>query len=205
MSWTQIEKLALAYRRNPSTTTALPLDRCLRKAQSFIDKITKFYVKTHTLLEEASAAFAMSAEGVYPEAACEYNPETKIFTINPVGILTFQEACKNAKEILGTSAGRENFSVYRLNAYMSELQKLPSQLLLFLLLFQEKARVLEVTQVEHRRNSVKREIDQSDLEYLNFLWGFRELEHMYKSLNGSNLRSDLHFTWFESEWISGNR
>lgn len=205
-SWAQIERLSAAYRRKPGCDTAAKLDRCLRKAAPFTDKITRFYVRSHAALVESSVVFCMSdGNGAYPDYACEYDPVENVFQLNTVGVLEFRDSCGQSEKLLVTSEGRENFAVYRLNAYKAELQKLPTQLLMFLLLFQEKARVLEVTQVERRRNAVKREDDKSNLEYLNFLWAFRELEGMYHNLSGNNLRSDTRFTWFESEWVSGAR
>ena len=204
MSWRQLEKLAAAYRRKPTSAAAAALDRRQRRASEFTETLTTLFVRNHAALENASVAFRFSSDGVYPDWACEYNAEEQVFELNLVGVLAFQEECEQAQDTMKTLEGRENFSVYRLHAFLAEMRKLPSRLLVFLLLFHEKARILEVTQVERRRGA-RAAVDPDEDAYMRLLWAFKELESVVRVLDGSDLRAAQNITWFEAEWIIGDK
>jgi hypothetical protein len=204
MSWIQLEKLALAYKRRQSGRAALALDRGMRRYRAFIETLSEHFVRTQGSLEDCSASFRFSEEGQYPDWACRFDSERRVFELNPVGVVSFHDECLQAQEALQTQEGRESFTLYRLYAYMAELNKLPSKYLPFLMLFREKARVLEVTQVERRRaNITPIVVDSEEDMYLCLLWAFKELEVAIQRLSGLNLRTELNITWFESEWITG--
>lgn len=204
MSWTQLEKLALAYKRKPSAASAMALDRGMRKYSDFIETLGEHFIRTQGSLEDCSAAFCFSAEGQFPEWACRFTQEQRLFELNPVGVVGFHDECSRAQNALQTQEGRGNFTVYRLYAYMAELYKLPSKYLPLMMLFREKARVLEVTQVERRRGNITPVVVDSEEDmYLCLLWAFKELELTIQRLSGINLRTELNITWFESEWITG--
>ncbi|MDD4097605.1 MAG: hypothetical protein PHC30_02430 [Lentisphaeria bacterium] len=204
MSWVQLEKLAAAYRRKPTAATAAALDRGQRRAADFVETLTNHFVRNHTALETASVAFRESEDGTYPGWACEYNAEQQLFELNLVGVLEFHEECKQALAVMKTLEGRENFSVYRLHAFLAEMRKLPRKLLVFLLLFREKARVLEVTQAERRRGA-RVALDPDEDAYMRLLWAFKELEAVMRTLSGTDLRAELNITWFEADWIIGGK
>ncbi|MGI5922422.1 MAG: hypothetical protein GX945_12770 [Lentisphaerae bacterium] len=204
MSWNKLEKLALAYKRKPTATAALALDRGMRRYRAFVETLSEHFVRTQNSLEDCSASFRFSEDGQFPEWACRFDEERRVFELNPVGVISFHDECVRAQEALQTQEGRESFSLYRLYAYMAELNKLPSKFLPFLMLFREKARVLEVTQVERRRGNITPiVVDSEEDMYLCLLWAFKELEVAIRHLSGVNLRTELNITWFESEWITG--
>ncbi len=204
-SWSQIEKLSLTYLRKSGPAQAGSLDRCLKRSGVFAEKVSRFFVQSVPGLEEAQVVFCMSEDGAYPEWACSYDEENHVFRVNSVGVMAFMQSCEKAPELLQTREGRGNgdFSVFRLNAYKAELRKLPSRMMMFLLLFQEMARVLNVAVVEHKRSTARRAMEKTDLDYINLLWAFRKVEDIYAQLNGSELRSDVKFTWHEAEWTTG--
>ncbi len=204
MSWLQLEKLAAAYRRNPTAATAAALDRGLRRSLEFTETLTNHFVRNHTALESATVTFRFSADGIFPDWACEYNAEQQVFELNLVGVIAFHEECKQALAAMKTLEGRENFSVYRLHAFLAEMRKLPRKLLVFLLLFREKARILEVTQAERRRGA-RVAVDPDEDAYMRLLWAFKELEGVVRALNGSDLRAEQNITWFEADWIIGGK
>lgn len=206
-SWAQIEKLVSAYSSKPCLASATALDKCLKKAEGYAEKISRFFVQNHVDLADASMVFCESDDGKYPDYACAFDEDSRQFRVNPVGVVNFYSSCHDAVELLNTPEGRGNgnYSIYRLNAYKAELRKLPCQMHLFLLLFQEMARVMEVTYVERRRATAKRELEKSDADYLNLLWAFKALEEAFKRINGSDIRTDFNFIWFESEWITGKQ
>lgn len=204
MSWSQIEKLGLAYIKKPSATTAASLDKGLMRSSAFLETIARVCVRRRQGLADTSVAFRLSEDGVYNGAACEFDAEKRVFLINVIEVLKFQEYCQKAPELIQTPEGRGNgsFSIYRLNAYKAELRKLPSYLTFVLLLFQQIAQILEVTYVEKKRSIPKKELAKEDLDYLNLVWAFLELENVYRNLKGNDLRRDIKFTWFESEWAT---
>ena len=205
-SWTQVEKLCNSYLRKPAAATASALDRCLKRAGDFAEKLAIYFVRKHTKLAEANVAFCVSSNDVFPEWGCQFDEATATFVLNPVGVIQFYNDClqtlpvQTRPDVLRATLAKEEWSATRLNAYKAELRKLPCQLHLFLLLFQEMARVLEVTHVERRRNALKQVMSKTDLDYQNFLWAFRELEGAYDYLFGGDLRTKIQFTWWEAEW-----
>ena len=204
LSWTQLEKLTLAFIRKPTEKNRLAYDKAQGRAKDFLEKLTFFFIQNHPGLEGYKAVFIPTQEGQCPEWGCRCDEETREFRLNLVGIFRFLEECRHAHETMNLPEGRANFSVYRMNAYKDQLQKLPPQMMMFLLLFQEEARILEVAQEERKRAS-RAEVSPLDMEYIHFLWAFRELEKVYRCLKGVELKSDLQFVWHETEWTSGNK
>lgn len=203
MSWTQIEKLAKAYRETPGVTTAAALDQCLANFQAPIETFARLFIKPLVGMQEMTARFVSSKDGVFPEWACQFDEDNKVFLLSPIGILAFQDECANATNILQTHEGRENFKTYRLLAYMKELQKLPLKYLAFLCLFREVARVMEVTRTDKRR-AVHTPPTEAEDAYMSYLWAFKELENALHQIQSIDLRTDYKISWYESEWITVN-
>ena len=201
-SWTEIEKLARAYLRKPGVPTALALDRCLKRASVFASHLGEYFVRNHEGLSASGVEFCHSEGGSFPEWGCRYSERSGQFAINPVGVILFTQECESLSAQMQPEDGKAagEWPLYRLNSFKAELHKLPSQLHLFLLLFQEMARVLGVTQIDYKKSAVRQERCRQDMDYLNFLWAFRELEKAYAYLFGGDLRVNTQFTWWESKW-----
>jgi len=204
-SWTQLEKTCRAYLERPSERKLLSMNRVLARSGPFTEKVANFFVRNHAGLEACSASFLIREDGDYPEWGCRFDEESRIFQLNLPGVLRFEASCREAVTLMNRPEGRETFSAYRLNAYKAQLTKLPPQMLMFLLLFQEEARVLQVAEDERRRGVSRPETAQTDLDYTNFLWGFRELEKLYLCLKGLELKADVQFVWHEIDWTTGNK
>ena len=203
MTWTQIETLATAYRQHPGKATAAALDECLRNLQEPIETFANLFVKPLVGMQEKTARFLLSDNGSFPEWACQLDEDRNIFLLNPIGILSFQGECRNASETAKTQEGRENFKIYRLLAYLQELQKLPLKYLTFLCLFKEVARVMEVTHTDKRR-ALHNQPSEAEEDYMSYLWSFKELENAIKTISNTDLRADYKISWYESEWITVN-
>lgn len=204
MPWLQLEKLVSAYLRNPSERAVTALERRQRRAMPIFETINEHFVRTHPNLENACIGFCESIDGMFPDWTCLYEDEEQKFIINLVGVAKFHETCRQAQEAMKTLEGRENFFIYRLYAFMSEMGKLPFHLFLLLLLFHEKARVLQITQAEKRRGTTV-PMEPAEEEYTRLLWSFKKLEEAVSSTNKSSLRADLQITWFEADWSSGEK
>ncbi len=135
----------------------------------------------------------------YPHWPTEYDAETETIYINPVGIFQFQEDCSTAAELLTTPRVRKSFLRYRYFAFLTELKKLPSKIIMFLLALQQVALVQKIADVE-----TKHGVEEADGEdYLTLLWAFKELERFLLHNNGLDLRSEFKISWYESDWSMG--
>jgi hypothetical protein len=38
---------------------------------------------------------------------------------------------------------------------------------------------------------------------MNLLWGFKEVERMYREMKGVNIRAEYGVLWYESDWYVG--
>ena len=206
MSWKSLERLSNAYLKKPSAETASALDRSMRRSNAFLEALTVHYIRKHNGMENSSVVFKYSEDGQFPPWACLYDPEQQVFQLNPVGVLEFSRHCVQAKELLDAHGGRENFSVYRLNAFLAELRKLPTRFLPLLLLFQEKARILAITHSDKRRagGAEPPAAPEEEDAYLRLLWAFKELEEVIRNLYGMHLRTECQISWFEPQWILNN-
>lgn len=203
MTWIQIETLATAFRQSPGTTTANALDTCLRRFQEPIETFAKLFVQPLIGMQDKNAQFLLSEKGAYPNWACQFNDTQNTFLLNPIGILSFQEECRKAGETAKTQEGRENFKIYRLLAYLQELQKLPFKYLTFLCLFKEVARVMEVTQTDKRR-TIHNQPSEAEEDYMSYLWSFKELENAIYKISNIDIRVNYKISWYESDWITVN-
>jgi hypothetical protein len=117
-----------------------------------------------------------------------------------VGVPAFAHDCEKAFEELSTPEARRDFETYRLKAYMAELRKMPCRLLLFILILRKVAEVLKLTEVEKRGGETE---DIDDGGYMNLLWGFKEVERMYREMKGVSIRAEYGVLWYESDWYVG--
>jgi len=201
--WKQIEKLAHKILEAKSPKPFLkPLDDLCQKTNEskIVDALASLLVSPYLGMEGVVVRFAMSNGTEYPEWITFFNAEEKVIYVNPVGVFRFRMECQKAIKSLKTASARESFPVYRLQAFLAELHKLPSRLLLFLVILKQVAVCKEVCRAEKR--STGSESPETD-EYLNLLWGFKEMENFYSSSTGINLRSEHNILWYESEWIAG--
>ncbi|MBQ6474365.1 MAG: hypothetical protein IJJ33_20455 [Victivallales bacterium] len=196
MSWLQIEKQIAAYKRRPDLKSAAALDKVLKSSAPFLEKLAEYCIVKHEPLQKDGVAFQFSENGQYPEWCCSFDSEHNLFVINVLGIDSFYLFCQQAtQEILSPELTRTE---KRWRCFCRELAKLPRNLFVLLLLFQEEARVMQITEPVRRR---REELSQADLDYFHILWAVQELETVYRQLTGNSLRRDTQFTWFESEWL----
>lgn len=215
-SWRQLEKLAHAYIIADETQKK----DCREALDDLIERVNKskigsalatLFVNSFDGFDESGVVFSGSdGLGCYPEWTVCYDPGTDQFALNPVAIVTFVDECEVASKALERSNTRlddlddddQKLLPVRLQTCLSELSKLPSQLLLFLQLLKAVGQVLKVTQVE-KRGGGKYEID--DERYMTLMWAFKQLERIYRELKGISLRSEYLMLWFESDWFTGDR
>jgi len=207
-TWRNFEKLARAYlhgEKNRAEVVA-GLDELGRKVNKarIVEALAMIMVQSHHELEDVGVRFAVSAEGEdeYPDWETRFDEEERMVVLNPIGIVRFVHECQHAADTLRTADARASFKKYRLQAYLVELAKLPSQLALYLHLLREVACQLQVTIVE-RKGGGSEEVD--DVRYMRLLWAFKELEQFFALEHGISLRSEYGLLWYESDWIVGKR
>jgi hypothetical protein len=204
-TWRQFEQLAKSYLSDGDANAAD--GKQLRELAEKVNKsriaeaLETMFLVPYAGLEEAKARFLEgAADEPYPDWEIGYDEAANVIEINPVGVVGFVLRCDEAFDRLATPEARRDFATYRLNAYMAELRKLPSRLLLFILVLRKVAEILKVTEVEKRGGETE---DVDDGGYMNLLWGFKEVERMYREMKGINIRAEYGLLWYESDWYVG--
>ena len=126
-----------------------------------------------------------------------FDSEKKELYVNPFSILQFIE---QIKEVDLESEDKENIIHFRWVSFCKEMSKIPSMFLLFMLVLQRVAYLLEIAHIEKRGGIV--EVAEGEA-YHTLLWAFKEFEAFARKTWGIELRSKYNILWYESEWITG--
>ena len=201
-TWRNIERLVQQHARRNDNKKLEELNNLFVRINNsnIVEALATLLINPHHGFEKTSLRFALLENNQPPPWKTYYSPEEDRLYINVLGIFDFREECETASRTLTTPEARKSFHLYRYNAFMAELAKLPNQLMLFLLIFQELANVLDISRV------VKRGGESEESEgryYLQYLWGFKELESFMKTNKGIDLRSEYGILWLESDWFVG--
>jgi len=204
-TWRQFEKLARTYLSdgNAQSKNGEPLRELAQRVNKsrIAEALATMFLVPYAGLGETSVRFVEPVDGeAFPDWDIHYDKDAGLFEINPVGVVAFVLRCDEAHAKLATPEARRDFATYRLNAYMAELRKLPSRLLLFILVLRKVAEILKVTEVEKRGGETE---DVDDGGYMNLLWGLKEVERMYREMKGLNIRAEYGMLWYESDWYVG--
>ncbi len=201
-TWRQFEKLAKSYLSEGCATDGRQIRELAEKVNKsrIAEALETMFLVPYAGLDKTTIRFLEAGDGPYPEWDMRYDAAGDAIEINPVGVVAFVLGCDEAFAKLATPEARRDFATYRLNAYMAELRKLPSRLLLFILVLRKVAEILKVTEVEKRGGETE---DVDDGGYMNLLWGFKEVERMYREMKGLNIRAEYGLLWYESDWYVG--
>jgi hypothetical protein len=199
--WKQYEKLSEQYLDMPAKREDLlaKLDDLCFKANSdqIGDALIALFVKP-TTGEEATCSFTVVTEdGNLPEWQTRYDKETRSIQIHPLAIFQF---IRTIQKIEVTEDMYDDFLKCRFNSFLREMSKLPSIMILFLLILQRVAYMLEIAHLEKRGGVV--EIAEGE-PYHTMLWAFKELEAFARRTYGINARAHFGISWYESDWITG--
>lgn len=202
-TWKQLEKLVeRLHEKQPVKTAVKDIDDLIQKANDsrIVDALASLLVTSYPNLEKHTLRFASSNGKKFPTWETDYDADECVILVNPVGVFDFYRKCHDATRQLKSPKARENFFMYRTQAFLAELSKLPSRLILFLLILNQVAACKEVSKAEKRGGGVE---TQENEDYLNLLWAFKELETFFVETTGDNIRSEFNLLWYESEWVSG--
>lgn len=202
-TWRQFEKLAKSYLGEGRATDGRQIRELAEKVNKsrIAEALETMFLVPYAGLDKATIRFLeVVGDEPYPDWDMRYDAAANTIEINPVGVVGFVLRCDDASAKLATPEARRDFATYRLNAYMAELRKLPSRLLLFILVLRKVAEILKVTEVEKRGGETE---DVDDGGYMNLLWGFKEAERVYREMKGLNIRAEYGLLWYESDWYVG--
>lgn len=203
-TWKQYEKAYRGYERAeaPRKTEIEALNSLGRRVNRsrIVGALETLFVQPHPGMEEASVRFFTQPNSEeFPVWPTRFSADENTILVNPIGVFRFQRTCSQAKDVLRTPEGREDFAGYRRSAYLAELSKLPAHMILFLLLLREVANARKISRVEKKGGEI---VIAEDEDYMNLLWAFKELENFYAS-SGQEIRSEYRIFWYESDWIIG--
>ena len=128
-----------------------------------------------------------------------YDSKVKEIYFHPFRFYRFVEEANQYGEILDEE-DTEDFELYRRNAFIAEMSKLPPKCLLFLCILQQLAASQGLTHIGLTDGP---NIAEDVVAYYQTqLWAFCELEKKLYKMNGVDVRTQYGVTWHESEWIN---
>jgi hypothetical protein len=197
--WKQFEKLAAAYLAKPdhSTTLRRNLNTLCRKANedNLGSSLVTLFVRPHLPLDLKVEFVCDLTEGI-PAWQTAYDSENSRIIVHPVAVVEFSRSIQHVE----IPSRDEDFLRARWLSFLAEIGKLPTVYILFLLVLQRVAYLLEIAHLEKRGGVVEVAEDEA---YHTLLWAFKEFEVFAKRTWGLNLRARHGISWYESEWITG--
>lgn len=198
-SWRQYEKLSQSYLGSQENQEVIveKLDELTKKVNA--DKIGK---ALHTLFvvpffkRSKSVEFTNFYDIDIPKWQTLFEEETQIIKIHPLSLFRFIHGIGE----LDLPDKESNFIGCRNVSFLTEIEKLPSIYVLFLMILQRVAFILEIAHLEKRGGIIEIAEDES---YHTLLWAFKELEGFIKKTYGVNIRAHYGIAWYEAEWITG--
>jgi hypothetical protein len=200
--WKQYEKLSRQYLDTPDRR-----DEYLAKLEELTFKanaddigaaLAALFIQP-TVGEEVSVQFSVGIEddGELPDWHTKHDPEQNVVYVHPITIVKF---LRDVADMEVTEDMYEDFLRCRYNSFVKEMGKLPSIMVLFLLILQRVAFMVEIAHLEKRGGVV--EVAEGE-PYHTMLWAFKELEAFARRTYGINARAHFKISWYEADWITG--
>jgi hypothetical protein len=198
--WKQFEKLSYKYLDDPTDAKLAALDDLVGKANgdSLGQSLYMLFVKPHLPLD-LSVVFecTLDEEGKLPKWRTFYSSEQQNIMVHPIAAYRF---IREIQKVEIVEDDYEDFLHLRYLSFIKEVGKLPPIYLLFMLVLQRVAYLLEIAHLEKRGGII--EVAEGEA-YHTLLWAFKELERFVQGNWGVQVRSHYHVSWYESEWITG--
>lgn len=200
--WKQYEKMSqdiLAGEKDPEDCWAKITDLTAKANNDHIaDALYTLFVKPYiTLPAEVRFSAERSPAGELPEWEVNYDEDNAVFHVHPVSAVKF---INEIRDIEVAEGDYDNFLLARYRSFLSEIGKLPSIYIMFMLLLQRIAYMLEIAHLEKRGGIV--EVAEGE-RYHTLLWAFKELELFIKKQYGISIRAHYRISWYEADWITG--
>ncbi len=198
--WKQFEKLTYKYLDEPTDAKFKAIEELIGKVNGdrLGDSLYLLFVKPHLPLDlQVVFDCELDENGELPEWRTFYSSERQNILVHPIASYKFIREVRNV-EI--TDDDREDFLHLRYLSFTKEIGKLPPIYLLFMLVLQRVAFLLEIAHLEKRGGII--EVAEGEA-YHTLLWAFKELERFVQTTWGVQVRAHYSISWYESEWITG--
>ena len=200
--WKQYETLCRRYLDEPDRRDEFyeKLETLTFKANA--DKIggalSALFVKP-TVGEDVNCQFSVALEenGELPDWRTRHDVEENVLYVHPLTIAKF---IRDINDLEVAKDSYDDFLRCRHQSFLKEIGKLPSIMILFLLILQRVAFMVEIAHLEKRGGVV--EVAEGE-PYHTLLWAFKELEAFARRTYGINARAHFGISWYESDWITG--
>ena len=162
------------------------------------DALTTLFVRPYIPQGLEVGFNADCKRGAIPQWQTEVDGDHGKILVHPPAILKF---IHTIRQITSEHIEREEELVnLRHLSFLSEVAKLPNIYILFLLVLQRIALLMEIAHLEKRGGVV--EIADGEA-YHTLLWAFKELEMFLTKTYGVNMRAQYGISWYEGDWITG--
>ena len=198
--WKQYEKLSLAYLDGQKDNSKILEKLHILTEKTNLDKIGNalftLFVSPYISICNTVEFITSMDEGI-PDWQTQFDPETGIIQVHPLSVFRLI----NEMSQLGVpTVVEDDFIRSRHLSFLTEIGKLTSTYILFLLVLQRVAYLLEIAHLEKRGGVVEVAEDEA---YHTLLWAFKELESFLRNTYGLNIRAHYGISWYEAEWITG--
>ena len=199
--WRQFDKLCSQFidETKPRDETRKKLEILTGKANhdEIGNALATLFVKPF-LAVPISVEFSMEMEnGTIPDWVTKFTPEGDRILVQPLAVFSY---IRRIRAIEVTEDDQGDFVHWRHRTFLAEISKLPDIHLLFMLVLQRVAYMLEIAHLEKRGGIV--EIAEGE-SYHTLLWAFKEVENFIRRTSGINARAHYRISWYEAEWITG--
>ena len=198
--WKQFEKLSLDYLGGEKDGADIAKKLETLTARTNVDKIGKaletLFIRPH-ISQEITVEFSVELEdGEIPSWQTRYDADTNRVILHPLSIFKF---ISDIRKIVVVEHD-DDFVDLRYASFLHEIGKMSSTYLLFLLVLQRVAYLLEIAHLEKRGGVI--EVAEGEA-YHTLLWAFKELEGFAQRTRGDSVRAMFAISWYEADWITG--
>jgi hypothetical protein len=159
--------------------------------------LATLFVKPYVSLP-VSVEFSLEMNGLeVPEWLTRFDEEHSRILLQPLSVCHYIQRMRNIQLAQENAA---DFVRWRNASFLHEMAKLPSIHLLFMIVLQRVAYMLEIAHLEKRGGVI--EVAEGE-SYHTLLWAFKEVEAFVLRTSGVQVRAHYGISWYESDWITG--
>jgi len=159
--------------------------------------LATLFVKPYVALPVA-VEFSLEMNGLeVPEWLTRYDEVNNRILLQPLSVCHYIQRMRG---IQVTEDKVQDFVRWRNSSFLHEMAKLPSIHLLFMVVLQRVAYMLEIAHLEKRGGVI--EVAEGEA-YHTLLWAFKEVEAFVLRTSGIQVRAHYVISWYESDWITG--
>jgi hypothetical protein len=198
--WAQLEKLSKQYLTDEEKREDVAekiIDLTFKANADLIpEALNSLFVRPHVAQPLRVELVAPLEDGL-PDWQTQVDLEEGVIALHPVSVVALIEKMRTLEL---TDELYEDFLRCRYMSFLIEMGKMPSIFILFLMVLQRVAYLLEIAHLEKRGGVI--EVAEGE-SYHTMLWAFKELESFARRTYGVNVRAQYAISWYESDWITG--